>query len=291
VRLLFWAGLLWRPVNRLRALEFVERSAELYRRIGDEPKFGRAQVFVGNIQICLGRHEAARGALDRAVALLSASKHEKTLFAALFGFGNLAQLTNDPAGAERYYVAASNQAETLEDPFRESLVLISLAELDFRQGEIVLAVKRVERAIQGLREAGLAVPLGQALANLAAYLVIQGDYAKARSHAVEALDLLKEVGGYFLRAVLQLLALLGAIEGRYDPAALVYGHVAAACAASREPWQPLEQAINNLLTPILTANIPLAVLAGWFRESGSWTERRAVNHALKHLMPPEPDPL
>jgi tetratricopeptide (TPR) repeat protein len=248
-------------------------------------------VFVGNIQICLGRHEAARAALDRAVALLSESRHEKALFAALAGLGILAQLTNDPAEAERCFMAASNLAETLADPFRENLVLMYLAELDFRQGEIALAVKRAERAVQGLREAGLTVPLGQALANLAAYLTIQGKYAEARSHAVEALDLLKEVGGYFLRAVLQLLALLGAIEGRYDHAALIYGHVAAASAASREPWQPLEQAINNLLTPILTANILPEILAGELDEGGLWTARRAVNHALKHLMPPEPDPL
>jgi predicted ATPase len=283
-RLLRWAGMLWRPVDRLRALEFVERSVEIYRQKRDGLSRGRSLALVGGIQVILGRHEAAKASLDQAVNFLTYSGHDKALLNALNELGNLAQLTNDFAGATRYYTRVSKLAGKLGDPLRENLVLMNLAELAFREGDIDLAIKRVTRAARGLREAGEKIFLGQVLVNLASYLTIRGEDAEARPHAVEAVRLLGEIGGYFLRAALQLLALFGARDGRDDDAASIYGFIKGDILASGEPWQPLEQAIYDLLERILREKVAPSILAGWIVESQLWAEQHAAMFALKYLV-------
>ena len=284
VRLLRRAGILWRSANALRALDFFERAAEISRKNKEDRRRGRTLALMGDIQVILGRHEAAKATLDLAVDLLTDSEYNRSLLHALNGRGNLAQLTNDFAGAARYYGRAAKLATNLKDPLRENLILINLAELAFRQGSIELAVKRVKRAESRLHEAGLNIGRGQALVNLAGYLILQGKDDEARPHAAEALHLLKDMGGYFVRAALQILALHGARNGREDEAASIYGYVRADMAVSGEPWQPLEQTIYGDLENHLPKKILPEVLTGWIQESEIWDESQAVDFALKYLV-------
>jgi tetratricopeptide (TPR) repeat protein len=283
--------MLWSPVNRLRALEFAERAAGFARQIGDKPILARDLIMIGGILIVLGRYPEAKTTLDQALAILSGSDHNKSLFNVLINLGAVAILTNDLAAAKNHFFAAGNLADELADPLRENLVLVNLAEIYYLQRVIELAIKRARQAARGFRAAGLSTNLGEVLVNLASYLAIQGEYDEARALALEALELLKDIGGYFVRAGLKLLALLAALDGRPDEAAVIRGHVVADTAASGEPWQPLEQETNDLLDTALAGKFTPAALADLTEDGAHWPQKRAVNFALALFGSTEPEPV
>jgi hypothetical protein len=143
------------------------------------------------------------------------------------------------------------------------------------------------RSVNGVRSADLFFDLAWPLVDLASYLILRGDHAEARILAEEALSLVRDEGGYWLRVCLQIWALLGALDGSYTAAARLFGWVNAEYSRTGEIREFTEEKISDNLTKLLVANLTPDDLRVWQAEGSVWAEGRAVEFALQRLVSPE----
>jgi hypothetical protein len=118
-------------------------------------------------------------------------------------------------------------------------------------------------------------------------LIVQDDPLEARPIAAEALSVAQEEGGYIVRVLLQLWALLGAFEGRPLEAARLIGFVDAGFASGGEIRQGTEQLIHDRLSELLKTELPSAEIQACAAEGARWSEPHAVAYAFEHLVSPE----
>jgi predicted ATPase len=287
-RLIKRAATLWRPTDRLRSVALMERAVAIYRQVGDRLNLGIALSMTGGNYVFLGRHADAEAALAEAQALLSGSDRTKSLTTIMTDLGTLANSRNRIDDAARYYGIALELAQTLKDSLRENITLLNLGEVEFRRGATERAIECAREATRGLRGTTFQRPyLGWPLNNLATYLTLYGKSGEARVYAEEALSLLREEGGYWLRVCLQTLALLGACEGRHTAAAQLIGFVDAGYARSGEVREFTELQLHDRLSALLTENLAADDIAAWAAAGARWNEARAVDFALGRILSPD----
>lgn len=278
------AGSLWRRPDRLRAVKLTERSVEIYSALDDRANLGCALAYVGGDYVFLGRHTEAQSLLSEARGLLSDTTKTKSLFNVLLQLGSLAFLTNDIQAARRYYAKARDMSRLLTDTLREYLVLMNLAEIEFRLGAVDRAFKLSGDAVLGFRAGGHRTQLAWTLVNLASYKVLHDRAEDARDHIVQALPLLREEAGRWLRLGLQVIALLGARNGRHAEAAQLLGFVNADYAASGEVREPTEQLIHTDLFSRLESALSPEDIDEWTSDGSSWSLERAAAFATERLV-------
>jgi tetratricopeptide (TPR) repeat protein len=155
-RALGYNGISWRDADRAKSVALKERSAALYRQIGDRLNLGSALSLLGGDLAYLGRYTEAKAVLDEARDLLASSNRLKSLWNIINELGVLAQLGNDIAEAVRCFGLGRELARTLKDVLREGIILFNLGEVEFRLGAI-------DRAIERARESAIREPTEQAL--------------------------------------------------------------------------------------------------------------------------------
>jgi predicted ATPase/DNA-binding winged helix-turn-helix (wHTH) protein len=283
-RALRFAGLLWYSSDRLRSLALFQRSAALYRQLEDSPKLGSVLSMIGGALLYLGRFAEAKDALVEARRILRGGEQAKSCNNVMNMLGSLALLTNELEEASRYYAAARDLAQTLADPIRENLILVNLGLIEFRLGAIDRAIESTREAAVGLRTANYLPYLAPSLVNLGAYLAIRGDRNEARVTAEEALTLLRDEGGHWLRLCMQLWALLGALDGRYVAAARLIGWVDADYMRSGEVREPLEQKVLELLSKLLLDKYRPDDLAVWASDGAAWSTKRALEFTVDRVI-------
>jgi predicted ATPase/DNA-binding winged helix-turn-helix (wHTH) protein len=284
-RLLRYTGILWRYADRLRAVALLERSAALYRQIDERLSLGSVLSVVGQNCVYLGRRDDAKAALDEAREILSGSNRLKSLWNVMNDLGMFASIGNETTEAARCLEAAVDMAREANDVLRENIAIFNLGEVEFRRGAADRAIERARESAEALRAANHLSDYTRPLVNLAQYLTIRGEHAEARRHAESALRLLTQEGGRWLRLCLQLWALIAARENRFALAAQLIGWVDAEYARTGEIREPTEQAILDLLTPILDGKLTGEDYRAWFAEGARWSEDRAAEITLKRLVP------
>jgi predicted ATPase/DNA-binding winged helix-turn-helix (wHTH) protein len=282
-RVLRRAAVLRRRTDRLRAVELFKRSIVLYRQLGDDLNVASVLGLIGGDYVYLGRYAEAKTMLEEARPILSASNRTKSLWNVTNELGSLALLTNKFEDARHYYTTARDLARALRDSLRENLCLTNLGEVEFRLGAIERAVTYAHDATAGLRATNQRSYLGPALVNLASYQIVRSDFNEGQQYAEEALSLLREEGGYWLRLCLQLFALLRAYDGRYADAAQLIGFIDAGYSCYGEVRQPLEQHIYDQLSTLLTRNLKPDDVKIWAADGARWSEQRAVEFVLNTL--------
>ena len=286
-RLLKRAAILWRFADRLRAVALLERSAALYRQIEDRPNLGSVLGLVAGDYFHLGRHAEAGVAFKEARESLSGSNRIKSQINVMTDLGSFALVMNEPDEACRHYLVARDLARQAKDITRENNALINLGEAECAVGAIDQAIECAREAISGLRAADQSSRCGPPLTNLASYLIFHRDYGEARLHATEALSLLIEEGGYFLKHCLQVWALIAAIEGRYPEAAQLNGFVDIRYRRSGEIRERTEQQIYDRLLEILAANLTTDNVSAFATEGSSWSEDHAVDFVFRRIISPQ----
>jgi|HubBroStandDraft_1064217.scaffolds.fasta_scaffold00046_52 predicted ATPase/DNA-binding winged helix-turn-helix (wHTH) protein len=285
-RALRYNGSLWREADRRRAVALMERSAALYRQIGDRLNLGSILSLLGGNYAYLGRHAEAKAALDEARELLAGSTRLKSLWNVMNELGNLARLVKDTDEAVRCFGLARDLARTLKDVVRESFVLFNLGEVEFRLGAIDRAIVRVRESAEIRRASGQPSYLARSLINLASYLTLRGDHAEARTHAEAALPRLIQDGGHWQRLGLQVLALHAALAGQHAFAAQLIGWVDADYVRTDEIREPTEQALRERLAGILAASLTPDDIRVWAAEGARWSPEYAVEFTLNRILPP-----
>jgi len=286
-RLLRSAGSLWSNSDRLRALAQQERSAALYRQIGDRLNLATVLSTIGSLYTSLGRNAEAKTALREAEGILSSSDRKRSLFNVMNNIGTLAGFMNETAEARHSFVRALELARSVKDVSRESYILMNLAEVEFVQGSLDRAVEWAREAVSGWRSIHRRSFLVLGLISLGSYLILRGDLAEGRLIAEEALSAASEEGGFVVRVCLQQWALLGALDGRYGEAAQLLGFVDAGYATSGDVRQPNAQEIHGRLLRLLAVELPSADIDAYATQGARWSEAEAVAFAADHLLSPK----
>jgi predicted ATPase/DNA-binding winged helix-turn-helix (wHTH) protein len=279
-------ALLWRHADRRKSAELVERSALLCREIGDWLDLASALALVGSQKLYLDQHVDAKASLDEAWHLLGASDRLKSQISILTDLGALALAMNNLEQARQHHVDALELARKMKDTFRESNVLISLGDLEFRLGAPHRAIECAREAISNIRAIGQKLNLPAALTNLAAYHLLSGQADRARPCATEALAILAEDGGHWLRLCLQGWALLAALENRYPEAAQLAGYVDADYRRAGEIREPIEQMVADRVSAICADNLTPSVANDFFADGATWTEEHAVEFTIRRIVSP-----
>jgi tetratricopeptide (TPR) repeat protein len=286
-RALRYAGSLWREADRLRAVALLERSAALYRQIGDRPNLGTVQGLLGGNYYFLGRYDEAKAALDEARSILSGGNRLKSQINAMADLGNLAKDMNETDEARQYLVTALDLARKMKDVLRENNALLNLGDVEFRRGATDQAIECARDATKGFRAAGLNTFLARALTNLGEYQVLTDDRVGARNSAAEALSLLAGIGGHWLRLDLQTCALIAAQETRYSEAAQLQGFVEAGYVRTGESREPTEQKVYEAVMAILALHLTPEAIQALAAQGATWTDAGAVDFTLRQIIAPE----
>jgi|HubBroStandDraft_1064217.scaffolds.fasta_scaffold00095_7 predicted ATPase/DNA-binding winged helix-turn-helix (wHTH) protein len=280
--LLKGAGVIWREGDRGRSTALLERSAGLYRQIGDALGLGGVLAILGGNYDYLGRFDDAKAALDEAARLLSAGSRPKSLWTVLNESGSLALNRGNRDDARRCYNMALDLARRMADPVRENVVRVNLSDIEFRSGSTGAALAQAQAAVDGLRSANPHSYLARALVNLAANLILSRDAAAARPHIREALPLLKEKGGAWLSLCLLEAAMIAALEDELDAAAGIRRHAERHYQETREIRQPLFVALSALLNQ----HLPAGQVEDNSAEDGlSWSDDYAFAVVERYLVP------
>jgi predicted ATPase/DNA-binding winged helix-turn-helix (wHTH) protein len=285
-RLLRYAGSLFRHADRLRAVMFFQRSVAAYRQIGDPINLGKALGLYGGDCVYLGRYAEARVALDEAWQILSDGDRIKSQITVVEGLGSISIEMNDTAKAREYYATARDLSRKIPDELRLNIALFNLAEVESRAGAFDLAIEYASQSARGFRSAGYLSYLAWPLTNLSGYQALRGNCEEARRSAEEALPLLIEQSGFWLRVGLQRWSLISALEGRYPEAAQLKGYVDAGFDRAGETLQPTEQAVNAELSKLLATAFSSDSMEKFVAEGASWTEEGALEFVRHRIVPP-----
>lgn len=283
-RFLRFSSYLWDSSDRRRTLTLLERSAAIYRQLNDQTDLAPVLATIGRLYAGLHRDADAEATLCEAQELLSHTDRKKSLLGVVSTLASFAYHKRDVAEAMRQLTRALELARSLKDTVRVANILTNMAENDFLTGAVDRAEGRGREALAIMRSTNRHSHRAWALVNLASYLVAQGNIAEARSLAEEALAEGRGTGGLIVRICLQLWALIGAREGRYDAAARLIGFVDRSYAASGEIREPTEQQIFGDLQRALAVNIPAPVIEACAAEGAGWDEHQAVSFAVDHLI-------
>jgi tetratricopeptide (TPR) repeat protein len=287
-KLLRYAGVLWRFDNRLHAMALLERSADLYRELGASYRMnlGSTLGVLGGEYLFLDQFDKAEAAFVEAEALLTGGDRKLSLMNVLNGRGYLNVRKGEPDEATRYLMQAREMAHALKDVLRESLILTNLAELDFSVGAPDRAFEHSAEAERGLRSIGDRLDLGMVLINRALYFAHRDDEAHARVSATEALSLVPG-NSHRLRLCLLPFAWLIARDGKYAKAAQILGFIKAGAARSGEVLEFTELQIHDPLMTLLATKLTEIDFQLWTAEGALWTEERATEFVLKHIVSPQ----
>jgi predicted ATPase/class 3 adenylate cyclase len=165
-----------------------------------------------------GHVTEGRSWLDRSLAAAVAPDPGE-LERALLGAGDLAATQDDRAAAERYLTRALARAEERRDDVAATTVLVTLASLPHRAGDLAEANRRFEGALERARRGGDLPQTASILASLALLKEDQGQIADAERYAAEALSLRRETDDQY--AVSDALLTVGEISinrGRFEEA-------------------------------------------------------------------------
>jgi DNA-binding winged helix-turn-helix (wHTH) protein len=283
---LYYAGVLIREADRPRSLALFERAAALYQRLQKRDRLGDVFGLIGGTQLFLGRYEAARASLHQAEKILILADQSKALLNVFNDLGNLATLQQRPQEAIRYFGQARDIARLLNDPVRESYIILNIGELEFGQGAVDRAIERASEAAAGLASAPVSYRL-RPIVNLAIYHAIAGNLGKAKKSAKEAIGLSASDGGHWLRLCLQVWAYLAARSGQAADAARLLGFVEALFVKIGEVRDASDQQLYDRLMRKLRASLTSDSLDVWRNEGGYWSEAQAVQWVKDKIAAPE----
>jgi predicted ATPase/DNA-binding XRE family transcriptional regulator len=267
-------------------------SEQALRRSGelDDWQLARVKVTAGGALGALGRSDEGEVFLEEALAAARRLDNRRLLALALGNLGTARSRRGDIPGARRFYAEALAYYVALGLERPAASIAGSLAEVEFAGGDAAAALERAEEARSGHEATNNRRSVANDLANMAAYLVALNCFDDARSHARQALFVVREVKQTVMTAyVLQHLAAVAALqkypdersakEGR-ERAAMLLGFVDSRLGSLEAPREYTEQQEYDRVVAALRVSIGTR-LDEIMALGAEWTEDGAVAVALQ----------
>jgi predicted ATPase/DNA-binding winged helix-turn-helix (wHTH) protein len=286
VEALLWYGygFLSAGVPRGRALPALRRAVALYRTI-DQPVWLARALGLYGLNLARGGYVAeGNEALEEARGLLAAASGQRKSYARCLtnlGIARIVAGQLDEAREHLDHALALGRAAGAD--FWVLRTLLYKAEVEFADGNVERAIAEMREVIalcRSMRRVGL---LGNALCNLAGYLVASGAIDEARTTLREGLPLALEgeIGSAQLAGGLQTFAAIAEHGNRLECAARLIGYAHAFFTTEFEGRNPAKLRSHARLIESLGQSLSPARLASLMELGARWTEGEAMAAALE----------
>jgi predicted ATPase/DNA-binding winged helix-turn-helix (wHTH) protein len=237
-----------------------QRAVEMFRQAGDAVGLSRALRQTAIARAMPGEAGPEILAMvDEAVALLRHLAPHKDLATALAHTGAVHLLSGHLDDARRFNEAAIDMRRALGDRSGVLASGVNMAELLFMGGDVAAALRYAMAAEAEARACNAVATLALILCNLAGYRLHGDDVDGAFEAAAEALGLSRAIGQEYLAVMcLEHLALVQALRGAAEPAAIVLGFVDEHYRDAGQTREWLEQDGHDRLVAKLAAALPAA---------------------------------
>ncbi|MGB8908694.1 MAG: tetratricopeptide repeat protein [Candidatus Cybelea sp.] len=248
------------------------RAVEVARRAGDCDEVARTLGYLGATYGHQGRFDDAEQAFAQAYAAPEQLSRLATN-AVLRMWAASSLQRGDVAVARRRF----SEVARLERPGSEAhaSALLNLGELEFAAGNVDAARTAAREAKATYAGIG-SVYIVLLLSNLAAYAMAVDDLEEARVHLREALQLQPKSGRGWLASVIEAHALLAALSGDYERAALLAGFSENVYRARGEVRQHTERTGYKRLMKRLTEVYSAEEIASRMDTGGRLSEKEAL---------------
>lgn len=279
-RLWHWLGRALDEVP-VRARPALERSVELYRRLGDASGVGIALMRLARVLALMGEVAKATAGLAEARPLLERAAPPQALAYYFFNLAFLNAFTGDLLNARDHYQRALAIYREAGHDFAALSATCNLANVNWGLGDLdaAEATLREQEAVLRRSRFGTRRPLGFALMNLSGVLVEKGELGEALALAREGLPLVRESGSAWLFA--DHLALRAAYAGELAKAARLAGYADAAHGANGGARQFIEARARDRLHEILRDSLAPRELSELLGQGASMSEDEASRLALE----------
>ncbi|MDW9451787.1 adenylate cyclase [Sinorhizobium meliloti] len=260
--------------------EAASNAVSLFRALNDRLGLGEALMKAGASLLTPRQVGAAVPDLDDALATLSLVGPTKQLASCLRSRAVAYYFVGDFEKARAMITHSSLVARTVGDTQGIANALIAMGELEFAAGDIDAAVATARKLIESDHANRRQLTLG--LGNLTAYLLAGNHLTEAKLTAFNGLRKAQAIG--FPAAIARMiehLALIGAIEGDHERAALLAGYTESFYARDTASREVTEQVGYDRLCEMLFRDVPAPLLAELRAEGAALTEAEVIQLALR----------
>ncbi len=276
------------------------RASTIYRQLENHVEVTRAQCLVGRSLVLLGRASEGEAILTELLEPARARGTRSLIGYVLDSIALARSLNGDIVGARRHYADALAVFEALGAERSTAAVMHDLAQAEFRAGNAEGALHLESDALIAFRKLNHTHFVTYALANMVAalesmtaILITLARYEDARAHALEALELSRELQlGVFTARTLQHLVAIALLRpqgdtsprhGLYAGAARIFGFVDGRLAQLNASQEISGQQEYDRTMSILQAALGIDQATQLLAIGTTMTERQAIDE-IYHLM-------
>lgn len=252
----------WLAVGDARALAASGKAVELFRQVGSALDLGRALWRHAFQHMGCGRIDIAEPLLQEAGGVLRASRESKALCSWLRASALACSWQGQLDGAGEMLDEALSIARRLRSRRDVALTLGAMAELHFAAGRLDEAIDTAEQALASLSRIPNRSAWVQHIAgDVASYLLVRGDIARAAVLAKERLEAARMMGlPHEVVANVERLGLIAALCGNLEAAGRMLGFSQSYHAARQMPRSLGSRAIHDRLLAELHGRLPADAL-------------------------------
>jgi len=264
--------------DRVQALE---RSRAFYELVDDARGLARSLRALGGALRLVGRTPEARGALQRATALLVGAENAGPRALTLCSLGASYAYSREFGEARSLYSKALDEARSSNAQYALMMAYMHMADLEFSCDDCSSAITNAMEALNLAQAADNSQFYATIKANIAAYRIASNQPELARRDARDALQIFRtNRDSYQVASVVLHLAYLAAADGATDAAARLVGYSDAHMKVHGIEREPTERWVRHETIGLLERkSSPEAVERG-LAMGGTISEQEAVRLAL-----------
>ena len=275
-----WRALAWLTSGK-QCLEAAERACALYEKLGDGRGLAHALNVYAWALYHAGRPNEAAVANDRALGWFREYSDKRNVATCLRQQANIAEEQGDAAAARDLYKQALTVFKALGVQSSIAIVLASIAELEFNEGNPAEALRCVTEALELGAWGKNATHLAIYNANCAAYRIALATLGTARDAARDAVHWAQEAKNELVLAdAIHHLGLIAALGGDPKKAARLSGYSDAKYAELGELRESTEMWSYNQLKAALAERLDKDAIETLRAEGTTLSLDQAVAEAL-----------
>jgi len=269
--------------RKVLALEVAGQAVGFARECEERVVLARALTHYAERAVRAGRLDEAEVALAQAETMPEASASVRMRLALLGARAFVSQDRGDFETAVRTLEQLRREQRRLGNPVNEVSTAINLSELEHSRGETQRAIAIVHETLPMARAGADKNRLIVLLQNFAGYLSAAGDHTGAVAAALEAIAIhaSRDPGHAFLAVSLEHVALVFALRGDLERAAIFEGYACASFARHGYEREFTETTTHDRLTALLRAGLAPEHFQRLKAEGAALSPEAAISLALE----------
>jgi predicted ATPase/class 3 adenylate cyclase len=271
------------------AIPSLERSAGLFRKLGESEGLVFSLADLGFIAIAQGRHEDAQRFADESLAEAKVAGNERTIAAALHSLACTKLDAGEYGEARSLFEQSLELRRKLGDKRNVANSLGLLGSVALLEGDYDGATALLDESLALGRDLGNPLIVSAALANESLVALAAGHSGRAAALCIEGLTLSHELGDKRTTVeCLHALAGIAAVQGEPLQTALLSGAAESIHAAIKAPPSPAERMVGERFLRIARAAVDEESFSDSWAQGRRMSYDAAVTYALEnsHVLRP-----